>query len=120
MHKLQQSLDTWAAGAGKRQRMSPQDNAFHFFNRDNTDRDPPRKPHLEEAAMALLLLDVHSAPPKVGACSACSASAVSRSRADGAARMCCRATKESAATDVNVSQCCQGEASQLSPSSRVH
>ncbi|CAK0763405.1 hypothetical protein CVIRNUC_003054 [Coccomyxa viridis] len=48
----------------KRQRMSPQDNAFHFFNRDNTDRDPPRKPHLEEAAMALLLLDVHSAPPK--------------------------------------------------------
>ena len=71
MHKLQQLLDRWAAGAGKRQRVSPQDDAFHFFNRDNIDRDPPhrdppRKPHLEEAAMALLLLDVHSAPAKVG------------------------------------------------------
>ena len=65
MHKLHWSLDRWAAGAGKRQRVSPQDDAFHFFNRDSTDRDPPRKPHLEEAAMALLLLDVHSAPAKV-------------------------------------------------------
>ena len=65
-HELQRSLDTSGAGAGKRQRVSPQDDAFHFFNRDNIDRDPPRKPYLEEAAMALLLLDVHSAPAKVG------------------------------------------------------
>ena len=65
-HKLQWSLDASAGGAGKRQRVSPQDDAFHFFNRDTADRDPTRKPHLEEAAMALLLLDVHSGPAKVG------------------------------------------------------
>ena len=53
------------AGAGKRQRVSPQDGAFHFFNRAEADKEAQRKPHLEEAAMALLLLDVHSAPRKV-------------------------------------------------------
>lgn len=56
--------------------MSPQDAAFHFFARGEADKDKEapsqqqhqqqRKPHLEEAAMALLLLDVHSAPAKVG------------------------------------------------------
>lgn len=51
--------------AGKRQRVSPQDNAFHFFHRDDAEKEAPRKPHLEEAAMALLLLDVHPAPGKV-------------------------------------------------------
>ncbi len=45
--------------------MSPQDDAFHFFNRTDADKEGQRKPHLEEAAMALLLLDVHSAPGKV-------------------------------------------------------
>ena len=57
-------LSPWLC-AGKRQRVSPQDNAFHFFNRDDAEKEAPRKPHLEEAAMALLLLDVHSAPGKV-------------------------------------------------------
>ncbi len=53
------------ASAGKRQRVSPHDDAFHFFNRADADKEGQRKPHLEEAAMALLLLDVHSAPGKV-------------------------------------------------------
>ena len=53
------------AAAGKRQRVSPHNDAYHFFNRNDADKEAQRKPHLEEAAMALLLLDVHSAPGKV-------------------------------------------------------
>ena len=45
--------------------MSPHDDAFEFFNRPDADKQGQSKPHLEEAAMALLLLDVHSAPGKV-------------------------------------------------------
>ena len=61
------ALGTSDSGAtpGKRQRVSPHDDAFHFFNRADADKEGQRKPHLEEAAMALLLLDVHSAPGKV-------------------------------------------------------
>lgn len=59
------------AAAGKRQRVSPHDDAYHFFNRNDADKEAQRKPHLEEAAMALLLLDVHSAPGKVTSLPSC-------------------------------------------------
>ena len=69
------------AAAGKRQRVSPQDDAFHFFNRTDADKEGQRKPHLEEAAMALLLLDVHSAPGKVTSLDACSTRRLAETRA---------------------------------------